>query len=68
MFGGEYSNQTVGRIAAKNYSGLVSPGEANINNFKVEWENTIPYQAYGYSMAFLDSNLNSIIYLDRGSL
>lgn len=66
MFGGEYSNQTIGRISAKNYSRLVSPGEANINNFKVERENTIPYQSYGYSMAFLDSNLNSIIYLDRG--
>ena len=64
MFGGEYSNQTVGRIAAKNYSRLVSPGEANINNFKVERKNTIPYQAYGSYMAFLDSNLNSIIYLD----
>ena len=36
MFGGEYSNQTIGKIAVKNYSRLLSPGGAKIDNFKVE--------------------------------
>ena len=65
MFGGKYSNQTIGRIGVENYTGLITPGGAITNNIELQSSNIIPYQVYGSSMAFLDSKLNSIIYLDR---
>ena len=65
MFGGKYSNQTIGRIAVKNYTGLITPRGAITHNIGLKSSNIVPYQVYGSSMAFLDSKLNSVIYLDR---
>ncbi len=65
MFGGKYSNQTIGRIGVKNYTGLITPGGAITDNIGLQSSNIIPYQVYDSSMAFLDSKLNSVIYLDR---
>ena len=64
MFGGKYSNQTIGKITVKNYSQLLSPGGAKIDNFKVKEGNIIPYKPYSSSMAFLDTRINSVIYLN----
>ena len=64
MFGGKYSNQTIGRILVKNYTQLISPDGAVIANIGLESSTLIPYPVYNSSMAFMDSNLNSVIYLD----
>ena len=62
-FGGKYSNQTIGRIAVKNYTGLISPGEASLSNIPVWVGKVIPSEVYGSSMAYLAKKLNSVIYL-----
>ena len=64
MFGGKYSNQTIGRISVKNYTQLISPDGAVISNIGLESSTLIPYPVYNSSMAFMDSKLNSVIYLD----
>lgn len=65
MFGGKYSNQTIGRISVRNYTELISSGGAIVNNMELQSSNAIPHQIYNSSMAFLDSKFNSVIYLDR---
>ena len=65
MFGGKYSNQTIGRITVKNYTGLISPGDASDSNIPLQISKAIPSEIYGSSMAFLDKRLNSVIYLER---
>ncbi len=64
MFGGKYSNQTIGRISVKNYTQLISPDGAVISNMGLESSTLIPHPVYNTSMAFMDSKFNSIIYLD----
>ena len=54
MFGGKYSNQTIGRIAVKNYTGLITPRGAITHNIGLKSSNIVPYQVYGSSMVFLD--------------
>ena len=66
MFGGKYSNQTIGRISVKNYTQLISPEGAYISEMELRSSNLIPYPVYNASMAFLDSRFNSVIYLDNG--
>jgi hypothetical protein len=64
MFGGKYSNQTIGRISVRNYTQLISPDGATTSNMGLESSTLIPYPLYNSSMAFMDSKLNSVIYLD----
>ncbi|ARD84636.1 hypothetical protein FAD_0730 [Ferroplasma acidiphilum] len=64
MFGGQFSNQTIGKLSVKHYTGLLLPGSQNTHKLTYKKSFILnPAPIKKNQTAFLDSSLNSIIYI-----